>query len=149
MNRWLRLLAIARLAFAAQLAFAQGIMERLITPGPLSRAHAKLEANCASCHESFSRQAQNGKCLACHTGIGADIRGGAGFHGKSNARSQACKVCHSEHHGRAFAMVRFTRAGFNHQLTDYPLLGGHAKASCAGCHGNGSLFRGVSKACET
>lgn len=149
MTRWVRLLAIAWLAFAAHLAFAQGIMERLITPGPLSRAHAKLEANCASCHESFSRQAQNGKCLACHTGIGADIRGGAGFHGKSTARSQTCKACHSEHQGRNFPIVRFTRAGFNHQLTDYPLLGGHAKASCAGCHGNGSHFRGVSTACAT
>lgn len=149
MRHWLRILAVAWLALAAHAAFAQGIMERLITPGPLSSAHAKLEANCSACHESFSRQAQNGKCLTCHKGINADVRGGLGFHGKSNARSQSCKACHSDHHGRGFALVRFSRAGFNHQLTDYPLLGGHAKATCAGCHGNSRHYRGVSTACAT
>jgi hypothetical protein len=149
MRFWIGLFAFIGLIIAAQMAPAQGIMERLITPGPLSNAHAKLEANCNACHVSFSREAQNGKCLACHKGIAGDIQQGSGFHGKSTAKSQPCKVCHSEHHGRGFELSHFNRATFNHQFTDYPLVGGHAKAKCAGCHGASTHFRATSKVCAS
>ncbi|WP_156254904.1 cytochrome c3 family protein [Sandarakinorhabdus oryzae] len=130
-------------------AAAQSLVEKLVTPGPLSAAHAKLEANCSACHESFSRADQNGKCTACHKPVADDVRNRSGFHGKSNAGTQPCKTCHSDHHGRGFALVKFTPAGFNHQLTDYPLVGGHARATCAGCHPAGKRHRDTPTACAT
>lgn len=92
-------------------AFGQSIMERLITPGPLSSAHARLESRCDSCHTSFQKTAQNSKCTACHAGVGSDVARGQRFHGKfALARSGACKTCHSEHKGRGFGLIRLDRA---------------------------------------
>lgn len=141
------ILALVALLLATSNASAQSTWEKLISPGPLSSAHAKIEKKCDSCHSSFKREAQNGKCLACHKGIASDINQAVGFHGKSNARSQQCKTCHSEHHGRAHRLVAFTPAKFNHNLTDYPLVGGHAKATCVGCHAKGANYRSTPTAC--
>lgn len=142
-----RLLALLALCLATQVA-AQSIMERLVTPGPLSAAHAKLEANCAACHESFSKGAQNARCLSCHKGVAGDVRAGSGYHGKFQpARTAQCKACHTDHKGRGYALVRLNAKGFNHSFTDYPLTGGHAKATCAGCHASGKRFRGTSTTC--
>ena len=125
-------------------------MERLVTPGPLSSDHAKLESSCNSCHSSFRKEAQNSKCAACHKGIKADIASRTRFHGKfSPARTGTCKSCHSEHRGRSFKLVAFDRATFNHSLTNYPLTGAHTKASCTSCHGAGSNYRGTSTSCST
>lgn len=147
MRQALRLLSLLCLLLAAQ-ASAQSILERLVTPGPLSGAHARLEASCGSCHSSFQKEAQNGRCTACHKGVGADIAGGRGYHGKFGAaRGNACKSCHSEHKGRGFSLIRLNRAGFDHGLTDYPLAGRHAAVACAGCHGNGNNYRGVPTTC--
>lgn len=147
MLRALRLVWLAVLLTAAPL-FSQSIIERLITPGPLSNAHARLEAKCDSCHASFKKEAQNGKCTACHSGIGADVVSGTHFHGKfAPARGSACKSCHTEHKGRGAALVRLDRAGFNHAFTDYALTGGHARVQCAGCHRPGSHFRGTPREC--
>lgn len=144
-----RYLWLALLLLATPLA-AQSIIEQLITPGPLSNVHARLEANCASCHTSFRKEAQNSRCTSCHSGIGGDIASGTRFHGKfAPARTGACKTCHSEHKGRGFGLIHFNRASFNHALTDYPLTGGHARAPCAGCHGNGNNFRGIQRACAS
>ena len=54
MRQALRLLSLLCLLLAAQ-ASAQSILERLVTPGLLSGAHARLEASCGSCHSSFQR----------------------------------------------------------------------------------------------
>lgn len=135
------------LMFAAE-ASAQSIMERLITPGPLSAAHAKLESQCGVCHSSFRKEDQNGKCVACHKTVASDISAGSGFHGKyTPARTGACKSCHSDHQGRAYALVRLDRSNFNHALTDYSLTGAHAKVACAGCHAAGKKFRDASSEC--
>jgi predicted CXXCH cytochrome family protein len=147
MPLWFRLLWIACLALAVP-ASAQTMVERLITPGPLSQPHARLESKCDSCHTSFQKTEQNSRCAACHKGVGSDIATGTRFHGKfAPARSGQCKSCHSEHKGRAHALIKLDRASFNHSLTDYPLTGGHAKATCAGCHGADSNYRGVSRDC--
>ena len=127
---------------------AQSIMERLVTPGALSAGHARLESQCDSCHTSFRKEAQNGKCLACHRGVRADIASQSRFHGKfAPARTQVCKSCHSEHKGRGFALIRLNRATFNHTLSDYPLTGAHARVNCTACHGAGNNYRGISTQC--
>jgi len=143
----LLLLLCALLAGPAR---AQSIMERLVTPGPLAAGHARLESSCNSCHSSFRKEAQNGKCLACHKGVAADIAGGNRYHGKfAPARRNICKTCHSEHKGRGYGLIRLDRASFNHALTDYPLTGRHAQVACASCHGKGNNFRGISTQCAT
>lgn len=149
-DAWRILLGLCWLAalLCVQQAPAQTIMERLITPGPLSSGHAKLESRCDSCHSSFRKEAQNGKCVACHKDVGADIRSGGGFHGKfAPARSGACKGCHSEHHGTGFALVKLDRAAFNHALTNFALTGGHVRVACAGCHTPGRKFRIAPQEC--
>jgi Cytochrome c7 and related cytochrome c len=144
-----RLFAVLAFLLGAEVS-AQTIMEKLITPGPLSTPHARFEPTCNACHVNFSREAQNAKCLTCHKGIASDVSAGAGFHGKfGNARAQPCKVCHSDHKGRGFSLIRFTRTGVNHALTDYALAGGHAKAACAGCHQPGNHYRGTPTTCAT
>lgn len=149
MLRWLRYACLLCLVLATPV-LAQTVMERLVTPGPLSSAHARLESKCDSCHSSFKKEAQNGKCVSCHKGVGSDIATGSKFHGKYGpARSGSCKTCHSEHKGRGFGLIRLDRGTFNHAFTDYPLSGGHARASCAGCHGGGNDYRGVSTACAS
>ena len=146
-SRALHFAWLALLLFATPV-LAQSVIERLITPGPLASAHAKLESKCDSCHSTFRREAQNAKCTACHKGIGADIASRQGYHGKSApARSQPCKTCHSEHKGRGYPLVRLDRASFDHAFTDFPLAGGHKTVSCSGCHGSGNHFRGAATTC--
>lgn len=141
-------LACLMVLWSCSPASSQSVIERLITPGPLSQAHAKLEANCTSCHESFSKTSQNGKCLACHKPIAQDIARAIGFHGRySAARVGDCKACHTEHKGRGVAIARLNPAGFNHAFTDYPLVGAHARVVCAGCHGKAPKYRGTSTNC--
>lgn len=136
------------IALAAVPAAGQSIMERLVTPGALASPHAKLESKCDSCHSSFRKEAQNGKCTSCHKAVGADIATRAGYHGKYGpARSAACKSCHSDHKGRGFALIKLNRANFDHTLTDYPLRGAHARVTCAQCHGKGNNYRGLATSC--
>ena len=96
MPRGLRLFWLLCLLLAAP-AFGQSIVERLITPGPLSSAHARLESRCDSSHTSFQKTAQNSKCTACHAGVGSAIARGPRFHGKfAPARTGGCTPCHSD-----------------------------------------------------
>ena len=129
MRRALHLVWLVALLMATPL-LAQSIVERLITPGPLASAHAKLESKCDSCHSSFKKEAQNSKCTDCHKGVGADIAARKGYHGKfTPARTQSCKSCHSDHKGRSYALIRLDRNGFDHGLTDYPLEGAHKQVN--------------------
>jgi hypothetical protein len=43
-------------------------------------------------------------------------------------------MCHNDHHGRTFKIIRFTPEKFNHNLTGYKLEGAHAKKLCKDCH---------------
>jgi predicted CXXCH cytochrome family protein len=116
-------------------ALAQTLMERLVTPGQLSGAHAKLEAKCDSCHSSFRKEAQNGKCSGCHKGVASDIATRTRFHGKFNpARTGTCKSCHSEHKGRGSGLIYLDRATFNHAYANFALTGAHTRVKCQSCH---------------
>ena len=125
---------------------AQSIMEKLVTPGPLSGGHVRLESKCDACHSSFRKEAQNGRCLACHKGVATDVATGTKFHGKfAPARTGTCKSCHSEHKGRGSLIVLNQRT-FNHAFTDFALTGAHARARCTSCH-RGSDYRGRPRDC--
>lgn len=144
---WLRLLCLLGL-FLAGPVLAQSIMERLITPGPLSSAHARLEGNCTACHSSFRKEAQNSQCVACHKDVGGDVAAGKGYHGKfAPARSGTCRSCHNDHKGRGFAVVQLDSRHFNHALTDFALTGSHGQVPCAKCHADGARKHAAPKTC--
>ncbi len=136
---WLVILVILAAAItSSDGASAQNPLERLVSPGELSRAHEKFDATCNSCHESFNKGAQKARCLACHKDINWDVLNRRGFHGRSpQVGSVECKTCHVEHEGRNAKIVVLDEKTFDHRLTDMPLLGGHARVQCAECHKNG------------
>jgi hypothetical protein len=110
-------------------------LEKLVMPGPVIGGHAEVEAECSRCHAPFKAGAQDPLCTACHKEIGADVAAHTGFHGRLKQGSGAsCKDCHSEHRGRDADIVGLDRAGFEHDLTDYPLRGAHVRVPCEACH---------------
>lgn len=122
---WLAL-AVTAPALAAQ-----------ISPGPLARAHEKLEGSlqCVSCHGPGGKTAMTGQCLACHKAIAWLTARGLGLHAREGRG--ACASCHPDHAGREFALVAWGEGGargFDHQRAGWPLQGAHRKARCEACH---------------
>ena len=107
-----------------------------ISPGPLSRAHARLEGsrNCLECHDP-DRGASSAKCLACHATLRARIETGRGLHAR--AEYGECRKCHVEHQGEEYELVWWGKAGresFDHGLTGHALEGRHRHLDCDRCH---------------
>ena len=86
------------------------------------------EINCADCHKAaliknnISQKKSAGtylgmgtECIDCHTDV------------HQNTLSQTCTACHNQE-----AFVPAT--GFNHQTTEFPLVGKHWEVDCAECH---------------
>jgi hypothetical protein len=147
MSRFL-LLTIACLVMFCAIARADDIFDRLLSPGPLSREHQKLEQNCKNCHKPLDKSAQTKLCRDCHKEISKQIDAQRGYHGKDQrARTAACRTCHTEHKGRNATITSFDRDVFNHDLTEYPLVGGHRKVACASCHKTGAKFAAASVNC--
>lgn len=137
---------IGVVAFAASAQAAP--LEKLLMPGKLTQAHAKYEDDCAQCHTSFSRAAEQQQCRACHDKIDADVRAGKGFHGLApQAVGKECRACHSEHKGRDADIVGISVALFDHRLTDFALKGAHAKTPCKDCHADGKAWRDAPGQC--
>lgn len=133
----------------ARLAVGQNIIERLVNPGPLAEAHAKLEATCTSCHTPFTRQTQNALCVDCHKPIGTDITGNIGFHGRNaEVKTSQCRRCHTDHKGRDASMVFLDQSLFDHAQTNFPLTGAHVGLTCQACHFAGKKFREAPKECN-
>ena len=108
---------------------------QLLSPGPLSKAHAALEgaAKCQSCHEP-GRQVTAEKCLTCHEPVAERIRTRTGVHRDAAA---GCVSCHVEHAGVNANIRPFDTRRFDHAAqTRFPLDGRHAPvaANCAACH---------------
>jgi hypothetical protein len=123
-------------------------LESLLMPGPLSKAHAKLEADCSSCHNRANRDQQRELCSACHKDIAADLRNHTGLHGRRPEIAAAqCSACHSEHRGRDGSITPTASPTFNHQRTDFRLDGAHLPAPCASCHTAGKPHREAPSRC--
>ena len=119
----------------------------LIAPGPLSKAHSRLEglANCAKCHEP-GKQVTASRCLACHQPIAERIAAHRGVH---RAVAGDCVSCHSEHNGVDAELRPFDRQRFDHAAeTGFALDGRHAAiaGNCAKCH-TGRSFLQARPAC--
>jgi hypothetical protein len=106
-----------------------------ISPGDLSEPHAHLKglSNCTKCH-TLGEKVSNEKCLDCHMELRERISENRGYHSSTEVKGQSCIICHSDHHGREFKMIRFDADQFNHALTGYDLHGAHAKINCKACH---------------
>ncbi|MBX9854860.1 MAG: cytochrome c3 family protein [Gemmatimonadaceae bacterium] len=83
------------------------LLQRQVSPGRLSAAHASLERNCAACHTP-AKSAEGAKCIGCHVGNTALLqRQSTAFH----ATVGTCRGCHVEHQGLAVRPVTMTHAG--------------------------------------
>lgn len=125
-------------------------LERMVMPGLMSREHAKYESSCYECHLPFSKESQDGKCIACHKEVGKDLKENQGYHGLYNRVSELkCKSCHTEHKGREAILVILDKETFDHKHTDYVLAGAHAdiSASCEVCHETGKKYRDAKMIC--
>ncbi len=123
-------------------------IEKLVMPGPVTQAHSRLEADCDNCHDRTDRNRQSALCLACHEEIAADIRSATRYHGRMpNAAAGQCRGCHTEHHGRAADMNKLDPAGFEHDLTRFPLQGAHLALNCVACHKPAGSYRKTPAVC--
>jgi thioredoxin reductase len=86
-------------------------LHRTYSPGPVSRGHAKFEAQCAACHEPW-HGATNAGCLDCHGDMSSNKHSGTklddkdsglmpGVHLAGLKGELACLSCHTDHRGRA------------------------------------------------
>jgi hypothetical protein len=146
---FLALLAVLiSLFLAVQLGQAQNVFERLVMPGPLVEGHAKLEKDCANCHESFVKGGQTKLCLDCHKPIANDLAMKKGMHGRRpDVIGRECRSCHSDHKGRAADIVQLDRQVFNHAFTNFDLKGSHTRVACEGCHVTAKKFRETAGRC--
>ncbi|MFW7378681.1 MAG: hypothetical protein ACOH5I_07740 [Oligoflexus sp.] len=112
----------------------EGLLNRLLAPGPLMKGHESLEhKDCLKCHEPAGG-IPNRNCLDCHTDIDRAVKAQQGFHGLMN--NQPCIECHADHKGREYDSTKVDEKSFDHSATGFLLEGGHSKPTCKDCHTN-------------
>jgi hypothetical protein len=123
-------------------------MDPSVTAEPLGgvTSHAQLGDDCSACHPApWSSRTTADACLACHTGIGDEIRTGDGLHGRLEGMpaSPTCTGCHPEHNGPHGALTVLDEDfGPQHDMTGFSLKT-HRKTdaggsfTCADCHPKG------------
>jgi hypothetical protein len=90
------------------------------TPYPLEGQHAKVP-ECFDCHKgNATLPLQFGSCENCH----GDVH-------KGQFQPKPCDDCHT------VQIPGFSMDGFDHDITDFPLVGLHENATCESCHGKG------------
>lgn len=128
----------------------ESFMEKLLSPGKLSKQHAFLEdKKCFSCHQE-GKGVLNDGCLKCHANIQQKITLKRSFHYKN--KDKKCFECHLEHKGRDFdiknSKYKIDPTNFNHDKhlkeTGVPLVGVHGEISCVRCHKEKSYLMEVS-----
>lgn len=121
---------------------AAAMLETVLNPGPVIRAHEDIEDECASCHRPFDREAEDILCLKCHEDVEQDRVTETGFHFRApGVLGTSCRSCHSEHLGRDADVVGLNPLLFDHSHTDYPLGGAHRVVDCGQCHAAGKKHR--------
>ena len=99
------------------------------TDFPLKGAHKK--ASCESCHQKDIRGKKTSMaCYSCHKH--QDVHKGQ--------EGKTCDRCHND------STWWLEDVRYDHDLSDYPLLGQHAVVSCESCHLS-SAFKDVKKEC--
>jgi hypothetical protein len=99
----------------------QSTFDHDVTAFPLVDAHAGL--NCTACHKEGLEVAPPSGCGTCHA-----------FEDVHQGRlDENCSSCHTQQGWT-------DPARFDHDLTDYPLLGLHAAVACTGCHAESTFL---------
>lgn len=112
------------------------IIERLVSPGPLSAAHQSFAGQCATCHTPL-KGVEAKTCLSCHAGQDFGGKQSTQFH----ARVSQCTSCHVEHDGgRSLAQMNHN-ALLDPKAWQHPTPlpqsirdAGPAGLECASCH---------------
>ena len=132
---------------AGDAAFAQDI-KMLVMPGRVIEGHADIEADCEGCHAESPDVAQQDLCTACHEDVGRDRESGSGFHGRFDAaRRSECVVCHTDHEGRDADIVPVDAGLFDHDFSNFQLLGAHLSVTCGDCHAPDTKHRDAEPTC--
>lgn len=132
----------------AQASYSQSLKQLFLMPGELSESHSDVESKCESCHIEFDKSGQTRLCLDCHEDIDKDITASKGFHGLNNKiRQSECNSCHTDHKGRSFDIVGLDSDTFDHDSSNFPLVGRHKGKVCGDCHRNEHSYRLESYAC--
>jgi hypothetical protein len=111
---------------------SEGILNKLLAPGPLVKGHADLEGkDCLKCHD-VGKGVSDKLCMDCHKAIRVFVEKKKGYHGLT---TQSCRECHQDHKGRNFDSISVNQEKFDHSaLTGYKLDGKHAEIKCEKCH---------------
>jgi hypothetical protein len=133
----LQALIAATLAAGALLAGAPAsaaLLEGVLEPGDVIKAHADAEKNCENCHSHFSKKQQDDLCVQCHTheDIGRDLAEKKGYHGRM--KRQPCAACHADHKGRNANIMPLNEKTFDHDVTNFKLEDKHKEVKCEKCH---------------
>jgi len=91
----------------------------------LEGRHAKLSADCASCHKKRTFLDERTACDSCHKDVHKDTLG------------RECAHCHSTD-----LPFKDARTRFDHGLARFALAGAHRTVACEKCHVSG-VFRGL------
>ncbi len=126
-----------------------------------------LSKNCTSCHNQDAFKPATGfdhsktdftligkhretDCIKCHT---KTVQNGKEFQDFSGVKFASCTSCHEDVHEKKFGndctkchnefsfKTANTTNNFNHNQTDYPLLGMHLKVNCNECHTSGNYTK--------
>jgi len=144
---FLRVLLFIGLGLSVQSVFALDI-EKLFMPGDVISGHQQYEDDCKQCHVRLRETTQQQLCLDCHKNIASDVKALKGFHGKNEqATSADCIVCHTDHKGRNANIIWLDKDRFDHESTDYPLVGKHAQVECSSCHKPEKKYREALSSC--
>jgi len=132
-----RPLLVAIVGLLVAVAAPRAAVGQLLSPGPLSNAHAAIDGdgNCGKCHQS-GKQVVASQCLGCHDDLKRRLDANAGLHGREY-KGKACEQCHVEHIGRKAKLVRWPGGGpdkLDHALTGWTLRGAHQPLGCERCH---------------
>lgn len=134
MTAWLKILGLVLLTLSGSATWAEqeGVLSRLLAPGPMIEGHKKLEgSDCLKCHDA-GKGVPDSKCLDCHKDLKPFTEGKRGFHGLTG---KACIECHSDHKGRDLDTIHIEPKTFEHfKLTGYKLEGKHSEIKCQDCH---------------
>ncbi len=115
-----------------------------LMPGPVSKFHATIEAQCTHCHVPLAGT-PNEKCLACKTKM--KLMQNRGIH--RFGKLKHCASCHVEHRTREYPLASawVDPVTFDHRWTGFDLGRFHRKLACRQCHPNPGTYRQAKRTC--
>ncbi|MFA7273813.1 MAG: hypothetical protein WC044_08085 [Crocinitomicaceae bacterium] len=104
-----------------------------VTKFPLRGKHASV--SCTKCHKGgdYKKSLKFANCMDCHT----DHHDGAMK--LSSETVTDCKRCHNNNSWKSLSLG----SDFDHDKTDFPLVGLHAGVSCDKCHKSGDFKKAL------